>query len=156
MLGESELDEIYNHGTGNIKSKITYTVHGKEIIIESIPYQANTTKIIEQMTNSSQENVFLDSVMDASDQDHPVRIIIKIKGRTYGSDEIMSHLFFTTDLEKSMRVNLNMIGLDGKPQVKNLLQILSEWIKYRLTTIKNDLTWELDKLINASIFLMHI
>ena len=155
MLDESELDEIYNHGTGNIKVRATYTVHGKEIIIDSIPYQANTTKIIEQIQEQIylKKNIFLDSVMDASDQDHPVRIIIKTKGRTYGSDEIMSHLFFTTDLEKSMRVNLNMIGLDGKPQVKNLIQILAEWIKYRLTTIKNKLTWELDK-INQRIHIL--
>ena len=79
MLDESELDEIYNHGTGNIKVRATYTVHGKEIIIDSIPYQANTTKIIEQIQEQIylKKNIFLDSVMDASDQDHPVRIIIK-------------------------------------------------------------------------------
>ena len=148
LLGESEFDEIYNHGTGNIKLRATYIANGKEIVIESIPYQANTTKIIEQIQEQIylKKNVFLDSVIDASDQDHPVRIVLKTKGRTYNSEEIMSHLFFTTDLEKSMRVNLNMIGLDGKPQVKNLYEILSEWIKYRLATIKNKLTWELDKI----------
>ena len=155
ILIESELDEIYNHGTGNIKIRATYKAHGKEIIIKSIPYQANTTKIIEQIQEQIylKKNIFLESVMDASDQDNPIRIVIKTKGRTYGSDEIMSHLFFTTDLEKSMRVNLNMIGLDGKPQVKNLIQILSEWIKYRLITIKNKLTWELDK-INKRIHIL--
>ncbi len=155
LLGESELDEIYNYGTGNIKVRATYTLKGKEIIIESIPYQANTTKIIEQIQEQIylKKNVFLDSVIDASDQDNPVRIILKTKGRTYNSEEIMSHLFSTTDLEKSMRVNLNMIGLDGKPQVKNLQEILTEWIKYRLTTVKNKLTWELDK-INQRIHIL--
>ena len=147
LLNESELDQIYNSGTGNIKVRATYSSHGKEIIIESIPYQSNTTKIIEQIQDQIylKKNTFIESVMDASDQDNPVRIVLKIKGRLYGPEEIMSHLFFTTDLEKSLRVNLNMIGLDGKPQVKDLHSILTEWIKYRLTTIKNKLTWELEK-----------
>ena len=91
--------------------------------------------------------------MDTSDQGHPVRIVLRTKGRSYNSEEIMSHLFFTTDLEKSLRVNLNMIGLDGKPQVKNLHMILTEWIKYRLTTIKKKLSWELDK-VNQRIHIL--
>ena len=155
LLDESELDEIYNNGNGNIKVRATYSIHGKEIIIESIPYQANTTKIIEQIQDQIylKKNIFLDSVMDASDQDNPVRIVLKTKGRSYSAEEIMSHLFFTTDLEKTLRVNLNMIGLDGKPQVKNLSMILSEWIKYRLATIKNKLSWELDK-INQRIHIL--
>ena len=149
------MDDIYNDGTGNIKLRATYEAHGKEIVIKSIPYQANTTKIIEQIQEQIylKKNIFLDSVMDESDQENPVRIVLKTKGRTYGSQEIMSHLFSTTDLEKSLRVNLNMIGLDGKPKVKNLHTILSEWIKYRLMTIKNKLNWELDK-INQRIHIL--
>ena len=155
LLNESDLDDIYNDGTGNIKLRATYEAHGKEIVIMSIPYQANTTKIIEQIQEQIylKKNIFLDSVMDESDQENPVRIVLKTKGRTYGSQEIMSHLFSTTDLEKSLRVNLNMIGLDGKPKVKNLQTILLEWIKYRLTTIKNKLNWELDK-INQRIHIL--
>ncbi|MBA94074.1 MAG: DNA topoisomerase IV subunit A [Candidatus Marinimicrobia bacterium] len=148
LLNESELEDIYKTGTGNIKLRATYKVIGKEIIIDSIPYQANTNKIIEQIQDQIylKKSMFIGSVLDASDQDHPVRIVLKTKGRSHEPVEIMSHLFFTTDLEKSLRVNLNMIGLDGKPQVKNLHQILSEWIKYRLSTIKNKLSWELAKI----------
>ena len=148
LLNESELEEIYKSGTGNVKLRATYKVIGKEIIIDSIPYQANTTKIIEQIQDQIylKKSIFISSVLDASDQDNPVRILLKTKGRSYNPADIMSHLFFTTDLEKSLRVNLNMIGLDGKPQVKNLHQILSEWIKYRLSTIKNKLSWELAKI----------
>mgnify|MGYP001807598536 FL=1 len=148
LLNESELEEIYKSGTGNVKLRATYKVIGKEIIIDSIPYQANTTKIIEQIQDQIylKKSIFISSVLDASDQDHPVRILLKTKGRSYNPADIMSHLFFTTDLEKSLRVNLNMIGLDGKPQVKNLHQILSEWIKYRLSTIKNKLSWQLAKI----------
>ena len=148
LLNESELEEIYKSGTGNVKLRATYKVMGKEIIIDSIPYQANTTKIIEQIQDQIylKKSIFISSVLDASDQDNPVRILLKTKGRSYNPADIMSHLFFTTDLEKSLRVNLNMIGLDGKPQVKNLHQILSEWIKYRLNTIKNKLSWQLAKI----------
>ena len=148
VLNESELDSIYLNGTGNIKIRATYETHGKEIIINSIPYQANTNKIIEQIQEQIflKKSAFIDSVMDASDQENPVRIVLKTKGRSHDIGGIMSHFFFTTDLEKSLRVNLNMIGLDGKPQVKNLHMILSEWIKYRLITITNKLSWELDKI----------
>jgi len=148
VLNESDLDDIYLHGTGNIKIRATYESNGKEIIVNSIPYQANTTKIIEQIQEQIflKKSLFLESVMDASDQENPVRIILKVKGRTHHIDDVMSHFFFTTDLEKNLRVNLNMIGLDGKPQVKNLQKILSEWIKYRLITITNKLSWELNKI----------
>ena len=150
VSNQSELDSIYSGGTGNIKIRATYEVSGKEIIINSIPYQANTNKIIEQIQEQIflKKSTFIESVMDASDQENPVRIILKTKGRSYNIETIMSHFFFTTDLEKSLRVNLNMIGLDGKPQVKNLKMILLEWIKYRLTTIKNKLSWELEKIRN--------
>ena len=105
-------------------------------------------RIIEQIQEQIflKKSLFLESVMDASDQENPIRIILKVKGRTHHVDEVMSHFFFTTDLETSLRVNLNMIGLDGKPQVKNLKEILLEWIKYRLITIANKLSWELNKI----------
>ena len=148
VLNESDLDNIYLNGTGNIKIRATYESKGKEIIINSIPYQANTTKIIEQIQEQIllKKSLFLESVMDASDQENPVRIILNVKGRIHNVDDVMSHFFFTTDLEKSLRVNLNMIGLDGKPHVKNLKEILLEWIKYRLITITNKLSWELSKI----------
>ena len=105
LLNESDLDDIYNDGTGNIKLRATYEAHGKEIVIMSIPYQANTTKIIEQIQEQIylKKNIFLDSVMDESDQENPVRIVLKTKGRTYGSQEIMSHLFSTNRLRKKLK-----------------------------------------------------
>ena len=146
---ESDLDQIYEIGQGNIKLRATSSLKGKELIIDSIPYQTSTTKIIEQIQEQiySKKTNFLDSVLDMSDQDHPVRIIIKTKGRTFKYEEIMSHLYYTTDLERSYRVNLNMIGLNGKPQVKNLKKILSEWIEFRKITIRNKLSWQLDKIV---------
>ena len=149
MANESDLDQIYETGQGNIKLRATASFKGKELIIDSIPYQTSTTKIIEQIQEQiySRKTGFLDSVLDMSDQDHPVRIVIKTKGRAFDHEEIMSHLFFTTDLERSYRVNLNMIGLNGKPQVKNLKDILLEWIEFRKTTLKNKLSWQLEKTV---------
>ena len=145
---ESDLNGIYNFGTGNIKLRATYFVEGKNIVIKSIPYQSHTTKIIEQIQDqiANKKIIFIDSISDDSDQEHPVRIIIKIKGRSHSVDDIMSHLFFSTDLEKNLRVNLNIIGTDNKPSVKNIREILTEWVKFRLHSVKNKLQWELDKI----------
>ena len=148
IINDSDLDDIYENGIGNIKLRATYNHTGKEIIINSLPYQATTTKIIEQIQNQiySKKSIFIDSILDASDQDNPVRVILKIKGRTHKTEDIMSHLFFTTDLEKSYRVNMNMIGLNGKPKVKNLKNTLLEWIDFRLDTLKKKFSWELNKI----------
>ena len=110
---ESDLNGIYNFGTGNIKLRATYFVEGKNIVIKSIPYQSHTTKIIEQIQDqiANKKIIFIDNISDDSDQEHPVRIIIRIKGRSHSIDDIMSHLFFSTDLEKNLRVNLNISEL---------------------------------------------
>ena len=148
ISSESDLSGIYENGHGNVKLRATYYKEGKNIIIESLPYQSHTTKIIEQIQDqiSNKKLTFIENIFDDSDQDNPVRIIITIKGRSYNSDEIMSHLFYSTDLEKNIRVNMNIIGLDNKPSVKNIHQILSEWIDFRLNSLKRMLKWELDKI----------
>ena len=148
IASESDISGIYKNGLGNIKLRATYRVDGKNIIIQSLPYQSHTTKIIEQIQDqiSNKKLIFVENVFDDSDQEHPVRIIIKIKGRSYNPDEIMSHLFFSTDLEKNIRVNMNIIGLDNKPSVKNIHQVLSEWINFRLNSLKRMLQWELNKI----------
>ena len=145
---ESDIVSIYENGYGNVKLRATYSTSGKNIIIESLPYQSHTTKIIEQIQDqiSNKKLSFIENIFDDSDQENPVRIIIKIRGRSHSPSEIMSHLFYSTDLEKNMRVNMNIIGLDNKPSVKNIHQILSEWISFRLNSLKKMLQWELNKL----------
>ncbi|MBH44084.1 MAG: DNA topoisomerase IV subunit A [Gammaproteobacteria bacterium] len=148
ISNDSELNDIYEHGTGNIKIRATYSAKGKEIVINSIPYQATISKIIEQIQEQiyTKKTKFIDSIEDESDQEHPVRLVLRTKGRSFASEDVMSHLFYTTDLEKNYRVNMNMIGLNGKPQVKNIIEIISEWIKFRKNTITRKLEWELDKV----------
>ena len=148
ILEDSDISGIYSDGHGNIKLRATYSSEGKNIIIDSIPYQSHTTKIIEQIQEqiSNKKAMFIDNVVDDSDQEHPIRIIIRIKGKSHDDNQIMSHLFATTDLEKTLRVNLNSIGTDNRPKVKNIREILTEWINFRLISIKNKLLWELEKI----------
>ena len=134
LRNESDIDEIYNEGTGNIKLRAEYASRSKEITIHSLPYQASTTKIIEQIQSQIIEKKisFIGSVEDQSDEKNPVKIIIRIKGSSISAEDVMNHLYFTTDLERSYRANLNIITSEGKPKVMNLRDILSQWLAFRI------------------------
>ena len=144
LQDESDLYAIYNQGTGNIKLRAEYNYHGKTIEISSLPYQASTTRIIEQIQSQiiDKKISFINSIEDQSDEKNPVKIIIKIKGNSHNSNDVMNHLYFTTDLERSYRVNLNMISIDGKPKIMNLKEILTEWVLFRINTYKRKLNHE--------------
>ena len=144
LKNESDIETIYNEGTGNIKLRAEYSSKNKHILIYSLPYQASTTKIIDQIQSQMIDKKigFISSIEDQSDENNPVKILIKIKGTTHSSDDVMNHLYFTTDLERSYRVNLNMITADGKPCVMNLKDILSQWLDFRIETVKRKLNYE--------------
>ena len=146
---ESDIDAIYNEGTGNIKLRAEYNHHGKSIEIISLPYQASTTKIIEQIQSQIIEKKigFINTIEDQSDEKNPVKIIMKIKGNSHSPTEVMNHLYFTTDLERNYRVNLNMISANGKPRVMNLKEILSEWVSFRIDTYKRKLNYENNQIL---------
>ena len=144
LKNESDIETIYNEGTGNIKLRAEYSSKNKHILIYSLPYQASTTKIIDQIQSQMIDKKigFISSIEDQSDENNPVKILIKIKGTTHSPDDVMNHLYFTTDLERSYRVNLNMITADGKPCVMNLKDILSQWLDFRIVTVKRKLNYE--------------
>jgi len=144
LLNESDIDTIYNEGTGNIKLRAEYRTHGKYIEIHSLPYQASTTKIVEQINSQlvDKKILFISSIEDQSDEKNPVKIVIKIKGSSHSDNDVMNHLYFTTDLERTYRVNLNMITSDGKPKIMNLKNILSEWTQFRINTYRRKLNYE--------------
>ena len=144
LKNESDIETIYNEGTGNIKLRAEYSSKNKQILIYSLPYQASTTKIIDQIQSQMMDKKisFISSIEDQSDEKNPVKILIKIKGATHSPDDVMNHLYFTTDLERSYRVNLNMIKADGKPCVMNLKDILSQWLDFRIETVKRKLNYE--------------
>ena len=149
LRNESDIDEIYNEGTGNIKLRAEYASKSKEITINSLPYQASTTKIIEQIQSQIIEKKisFIGSVEDQSDEKNPVKIIIRIKGSSISAEDVMNHLYFTTDLERSYRANLNIITSEGKPKVMNLRDILSQWLAFRIDTFKKQLNHENNQIL---------
>jgi len=150
IKNESDIDAIYQEGTGNIKLRAEYNTNGKYIEINSLPYQASTTKIIEQIQSQiiDKKISFISSIEDQSDEKSPVKIIIKTKGNSHNQVDVMNHLYFTTDLERNYRVNLNMISADGKPKVMNLKEVLSEWVIFRIQTYKRKLNHENTQILD--------
>lgn len=135
---KQELLELYKTGYGSIKTRATYCVEKDCIIITALPYMVSGGKVLKQIADQihSKNMQFITDLRDESDHENPTRLVLVLRSNRVDTTAIMSHLFATTELEKSYRVNFNMIGLDGKPKVKNLLEILQEWLEFRLTIVK--------------------
>ena len=147
-----EMLEMYSTGRGSVKLRATYEIEDGEIVITALPYQVSTSKILEQIAAQVEAKKInmIDDLRDESDEDNPSRIIVVPRSNRIDKTALMSHLFATTDLEKNIRVNINAIGLNGKPQVFDLKKILKEWLKFRTDTVKrrlqNRLDWVNDRL----------
>ena len=141
-----ELEEMYTTGRGSIKLRATYEIENGEIVINSLPYQVSSSKILEQIASQidSKKISMIEDLRDESDESNPVRIIVVPRSNRIDKTALMSHLFATTELQKNVRVNLNAIGLNGKPRVFDLKSILKEWIKFRSETVKRRLQHRLD------------
>ena len=141
-----ELEEMYTTGRGSIKLRATYEIENGEIVINSLPYQVSSSKILEQIASQidSKKISMIEDLRDESDESNPVRIIVVPRSNRIDKTALMSHLFATTELQKNVRVNLNAIGLNGKPRVFDLKSILKEWIKFRSETVKRRLLHRLD------------
>lgn len=144
----AEFLSLYEKGTGSFKMRARYELEEGDIVITALPYQVSGSKILEQIAQQMQAKKLplVEDLRDESDHEQPVRLIIVPRSNRVDIEQLMSHLFASTDLEKSYRVNLNMIGLNGRPQVKDLRQILSEWLAYRRQTVIRRLQWRLDKV----------
>ncbi len=144
----AELLKIYKTGNGSIRMRATYTREKGDIVITALPHQTSSGKIITQIAAqmTAKKLPMIEDLRDESDHENPVRLVILPRSNRIDIDNVMAHLFATTDLERSYRVNLNMIGLDGRPQVKNLKMILGEWLEYRLQTVRRRLEHRLDKI----------
>ncbi|MDW0617009.1 DNA topoisomerase IV subunit A [Mannheimia haemolytica] len=147
---KAEIARMYEQGRGSIKMRAVWKKEEGEIVISALPHQASPSKIIEQVATQMRNKKLpmVDDIRDESDHENPIRIVIVLRSNRIDFDALMDHLFATTDLEKSYRVNMNMIGLDGKPAVKNLLTILNEWLSFRRTTVTRRLNYRLDKILN--------
>lgn len=141
---------IYETGNGSIRMRAVYCTEKHNIVITALPYQVSGAKVVEQIAAQMQQKKLpmVEDLRDESDHEHPTRLVIIPRSNRVDVEGLMSHLFATTDLERSYRVNFNMIGLDGKPRVKNLLTILQEWLVFRLSTVKRRLQYRLDKVLD--------
>ncbi|NAZ91978.1 DNA topoisomerase IV subunit A [Vibrio toranzoniae] len=146
---KSDIEKIYRTGRGSIKMRAVWHKEGSDIVITALPHQVSGAKLLEQIANQmrAKKLPMVDDLRDESDHENPTRIVVVPRSNRIDCDQLMSHLFASTDLEKNFRVNLNMIGLDSRPQVKGLVQILKEWIEFRRTTVRRRLQYRLDKVL---------
>ncbi|OEE79816.1 DNA topoisomerase IV subunit A [Vibrio genomosp. F6] len=146
---KSDIEKIYRTGRGSIKMRAVWHKEGNDIVVSALPHQVSGAKLLEQIAAQmrAKKLPMVDDLRDESDHENPTRILIVPKSNRIDCDLLMNHLFASTDLEKSFRVNLNMIGLDSRPQVKGLVKILSEWIEFRRSTVRRRLQHRLDKVL---------
>lgn len=145
----SDILNMYRTGNGSIRARAIYTREDDDIIITALPYQVSGAKVIQQIAAQMQAKKLpmVVDLRDESDHEQAVRIVITRRSNRVDIDQVMGHLFATTDLERSYRVNMNIIGTNGLPQVKGLVQILKEWLDYRVSTVKNRLQYRLEKVL---------
>lgn len=146
---QDEIKKIYQTGRGTIRLRSRYLKEGSNIVVTELPYQVSGAKVLQQIAQQMQAKKLpmVADLRDESDYENPTRLVIEPRSNRIDVAALMRHLFATTDLEKTVRVNLNMIGIDGKPQVKPLNQILLEWLEFRTTLVRRRLQFRLDKVV---------
>jgi topoisomerase-4 subunit A len=149
ISSRNELIQFYNTGNGAFRARATYEIDDEgDIIITALPYQVSGTKVQEQIDAQRQARKLpmVEEVRDESDHENPTRLVIVPRSNRVDQVQLMKHLFATTDLERTYRVNINVIGLDGRPRVLGLKELLEEWLTFRLATVTRRLKFRLDKV----------
>jgi len=143
-----ELLQMYETGGGAVRLRARYEIEDGDIVITALPYQVSGAKVLEQIAGqmNAKKLPMVDDLRDESDHENPTRLVIVTRSSRVDTDALMDHLFATTDLERSYRVNFNMIGLDGRPRVKNLRTLLAEWLEFRFDIVRRRLQHRLDKV----------
>ena len=143
-----ELRTLYETGRGALRVRAAYTVEDGAVVIHALPYQVSGAKVLEQIAAQMQARKLpmVSDLRDESDHEHPTRLVLVPRSNRVDLDSVMSHLFATTDLERTYRVNLNVIGVDGRPAVKSLVTILKEWLAFRKATVKRRLEYRLERV----------
>lgn len=144
-----EIRKIYQTGRGSVRQRAVWKKEDGEVVITALPHQVSGARVLEQIAAQMRNKKLpmVEDLRDESDHENPTRLVIVPRSNRVDLDQVMHHLFATTDLEKSYRVNLNMIGLDSRPSVKNLLEILSEWLVFRRDTVKRRLNHRLERVL---------
>ena len=146
----ADLKKIYEIGRGSVKARAIYEIEDGDIVITALPYQVSGAKVLEQIAAQMQQKKLpmVSDLRDESDHENPTRFVIVPRSNRIDIEQLMAHLFATTDLERSYRVNFNMIGIDGRPQVKDLRQILTEWLTWRTQVVRRRLEYRLQKVLD--------
>lgn len=149
ITSRSDLQKMYATGRGSIRMRAIWHKENGDIIITALPHQTSGAKLLEQIAAQmrAKKLPMVEDLRDESDHENPTRIVIVPRSNRIDCDQLMNHLFASTDLEKSFRANINMLGLDGRPQVKGLVTIIREWLEYRRNTVRRRLQFRLDKVI---------
>ncbi|TFF41878.1 DNA topoisomerase IV subunit A [Pseudomonas sp. RIT623] len=144
----ADILKMYESGKGSIRMRAVYRIEDGDIVVTALPHQVSGAKVLEQIAAQMQAKKLpmVADLRDESDHENPCRIVIIPRSNRVDAAELMQHLFATTDLESTYRVNVNIIGLDGRPQLKNLRQLLLEWLEYRVGTVRRRLQHRLDKV----------
>lgn len=145
---KDEIRELYENGRGSIKARAIFHREGADIVVTALPHQVSPAKILEQIAQQMQTKKLpmLVDLRDESDHENPTRLVLVPRSNRIDYERLMSHLYATTDLQKSYRVNINVIGLDQRPAVKNLADLLREWLRYRLDVVTRRLSFRLQKI----------
>ena len=146
----ADLKKIYETGRGSVKARAIYEIEDGDVVITALPYQVSGAKVLEQIAAQMQQKKLpmVSDLRDESDHENPTRFVIVPRSNRIDIEQLMAHLFATTDLERSYRVNFNMIGIDGRPQVKDLRQILTEWLTWRTQVVRRRLEFRLQKVLD--------
>lgn len=150
ITSKAELLKLYETGNGAIRQRASYHVEdGVNVVIDALPYQVSGSKVLEQIAAQmrAKKLPMVVDLRDESDHENPIRFVLELRSKRVDVETAMLHLFATTDLEKSYRANFNVIGLNGRPQVKPLKDLLSEWLTYRTETVRRRLQYRLDKVL---------
>ena len=150
VSSRDDIKQIYSTGGGTLRLRASYRMEDGDIVIDSLPYQISGSKILEQIATQMRNKKLplVDDLRDESDHEEPIRLVISPKSRRVDVDELMSHLFSTTSLERTVRVNMNIVALDGRPRTFNLVGILGEWLKFRKDTVKRRLNHRLQIVLD--------
>ncbi len=145
----ADLLKLYHTGHGSVRTRAQWDTEEGSILVTALPYQVSGSKIMEQIAAQMRNKKlpWIEDLRDESDHENPTRLVIVPRSNRVDLERVMSHLFATTDLERSYRVNMNMIGLDGRPQVKDLLSLLQEWLVFRFETVRRRMQYRLDKVL---------
>jgi len=146
---QDELKRIYETGRGSLRMRAVYSRESGDIVVTELPHQVSGAKILEQIAAQMQAKKLpmVADLRDESDHENPTRLVITPKSNRIDINALMAHLFSSTDLERTYRVNINVIGIDGRPAVKGLMTILNEWLRYRTDTVRRRLQYRLDKVL---------